>query len=64
MAVFPESMDRIDQDDPGAALSTIESYIRYMQERIEFANKAAASALHRRSNNRSRDRSPPSRCRR
>lgn len=39
MAVFPESMDRIDPDDPGAALSTIESYIRYMQERIEFANK-------------------------
>ena len=39
MAVFPESMDRIDPNDPGAALSTIESYIRYMQERIEFANK-------------------------
>lgn len=38
MAVFPESMDRLDKDDVAASLATIESYIRYMTERIEFAN--------------------------
>lgn len=39
MAVFPESMDRIDPNDAKKSLSTIESYIRYMQERIEFSQK-------------------------
>lgn len=39
MAVFPESMGRIDVDDPRGAIRVIDSYIRYMQERIEFANR-------------------------
>lgn len=46
MAVFPESIDRIDPDDPGAALSTIESYIRYMQERIEFSIANVARSVN------------------
>lgn len=39
MAVFPESMGRIDVDDPRGSIRVIDSYIRYMQERIEFANR-------------------------
>lgn len=38
MAVFPESMSRVDPNEPREAVAIIESYIRYMQERIEFAN--------------------------
>lgn len=37
MAVFPENMDRLDVQDPAKALSIIENYIGYMNERIEFA---------------------------
>ncbi len=37
MAVFPESMDRLDVKNSAAALSVIENYIRYMCERTEFA---------------------------
>lgn len=38
MAVFPESMNRLDPQNPSEALTILENYIRYMQERIEFAN--------------------------
>lgn len=38
MAVFPESMNRVDVNDPQKAIAIIENYIRYMQERIEFSN--------------------------
>ena len=37
MAVFPESMDRIDAQDPTTSLRVIEQYIGYMRERIEFS---------------------------
>jgi len=37
MAVFPESMDKVDVNDPPAAISKIENYIGYMCERTEFA---------------------------
>lgn len=37
MIVLPESMNRIDVEDSERALSTIDNYIRYMCERIEFA---------------------------
>lgn len=37
MATFPETMDRLDVQDAPASLSIIESYIRYMCERTEFA---------------------------
>lgn len=37
MAVLPESMDRLDPNDPAGSLSILENYIRYMGERIEFS---------------------------
>lgn len=37
MAVFPESMDKLNTDDARGSLATIENYIRYMTERVEFA---------------------------
>lgn len=37
MAVFPENMNRIPAGDAEKALNTIDDYIRYMRERIEFA---------------------------
>lgn len=37
MAVFPESMDKLNVEDPGGSLSIVENYIRYMGERIEFS---------------------------
>jgi len=36
MAVFPESMSRLDKDNVAASLATLESYIHYMCERVEF----------------------------
>ena len=37
MAVLPESTNKIDVKDTEKSLSTLENYIRYMGERIEFA---------------------------
>ena len=37
MPILPESMDRLDLNETKASLSTIESYIRYMAERLDFA---------------------------
>lgn len=37
MATFPESMDRLDVQNPASSLSIVENYIRYMCERTEFA---------------------------
>ena len=37
--IFPESMNRLDLSDPSGSLSTVENYIRYMTERMEFSNK-------------------------
>ena len=37
MAVFPQSMSRIDPEDSEKSLRTIENHLRYMQERIEFS---------------------------
>lgn len=36
-AVLPENMDKLDVQDPRGSLATVENYIRYMGERIEFA---------------------------
>lgn len=38
MAVFPERMRPIDPKDVESSLKTIEEYIRYMTERMEFAH--------------------------
>ena len=37
MAVFPESMDKLNADDVRSSLPVMENYIRYMCERVEFA---------------------------
>ena len=37
VAVFPESMDKLNTDDARGSLTIIENYIRYMGERVEFA---------------------------
>lgn len=47
MAVLPERMEQLDPQDVAGSLVTIENYIRYMGERLEFAisglsSKAAA----------------------
>lgn len=39
MAVFPESMDRLDLNDTTGSLRRIENYVHYMRERMEFAAK-------------------------
>jgi peptidoglycan hydrolase CwlO-like protein len=39
MAVFPESMNKLDLANPEESLRTIENYIRYMSERVEFSNR-------------------------
>ena len=36
MLILPESMDKLDLNETKASLSTIESYIRYMAERLDF----------------------------
>lgn len=37
MAVFPESMNRLNPDDTAGSLNTLESYVNYITERVEFA---------------------------
>lgn len=37
MAVFPESMDKLDVEDARGSFATVENYIRYMTERMEFS---------------------------
>ena len=37
MAIFPEQMNKLNLDDTKGSFSKIESYIRYMTERVEFA---------------------------
>ena len=36
-AVFPESMNRLNKTDVAGSLTTVENYIGYMRERVEFA---------------------------
>lgn len=37
MALFPEMMNKIDPKDTKGSIETMERYIRYMVERMEFA---------------------------
>ena len=39
MAVFPENMNRLDPGDVPGSLRTLENYIRYMAERMEFSTR-------------------------
>lgn len=36
-AVFPENMDKLNPQDVGGSFAKLESYVRYMGERIDFA---------------------------
>ena len=36
MAVFPELMNHLNPGDPAASLSTVEQYISYMNQQLEF----------------------------
>ena len=36
MAVFPELMNHLNPNDPAASLSTVEQYIAYMNQQLEF----------------------------
>lgn len=48
MTVFPENMNVVQADDVNKALGTLDAYIRYMRERIEFSfanmNKTVTAA--------------------
>lgn len=46
MAVFPQSMSRIDPEDSEKSLRTIENHLRYMQERIEFSITNVARSVN------------------
>lgn len=37
MIVFPESMNELDAEDTGVSIETLEEYIGYMRQRIEWA---------------------------
>lgn len=37
VGVFPQRMDRVNPEDPAGAIRTMEDYIRYMTERVEFS---------------------------
>lgn len=43
-AVFPESMDKLNLDNSRGSLATIENYIRYMAERMEFSMRNTTRA--------------------
>lgn len=45
MAVFPESMNRLNRGNTEESLATIENYIRYMTERIEKATSALSNRV-------------------
>ena len=45
MFVFPESMNRLDKGDVPGSLGTIEEYIRYMCERVDFSTRNGVTNL-------------------
>lgn len=46
MAVLPESMDQIDPENPTESLKTLDEYIRYMGERIEFGMRNMTKSVN------------------
>ena len=36
LSVFPERMNKLDPEDPARSLTTVEAYIQYICERVEF----------------------------
>ena len=45
MAVFPETMDRLNTQDVGKSLDRIERYISYMTERVEHTNRKSEKTM-------------------
>lgn len=46
MAVFPESMERLDPEDTTGSLKILDEYIRYMGERIEFGMRNMTKSVN------------------
>ena len=45
MAVFPERMDRLSSEDMPGSLNTLENYIRYMGDRVEFSMRNVTKSV-------------------
>ena len=46
MAVFPESMNRLDAQNVPKSLEIVENYIRYMTERMEFSTSTMTKSVN------------------
>lgn len=46
MAVFPESMNRLDAKNIPKSLEIVENYIRYMTERMEFSTSKMTKSVN------------------
>lgn len=46
MAVFPESMNRLDAQNVPKSLEIVENYIRYMTERMEFSTSKMTKSVN------------------
>lgn len=46
MAVFPESMNRLDSQNVPKSLEIVENYIRYMTERMEFSTSKMTKSVN------------------
>lgn len=46
MAVFPESMNRLDAKNVPKSLEIVENYIRYMTERMEFSTSKMTKSVN------------------
>lgn len=46
MAVFPESMNRLDPQNVPKSLDIVENYIRYMTERMEFSTSKMTKSVN------------------
>lgn len=45
MAVFPEDMNKTDPQDPETSIRTMDEYIRYMVQRLEFNNSQVVKSV-------------------
>lgn len=46
MAVFPESMNKLDAQNVPKSLDIVENYIRYMTERVEFSTSKMTKSVN------------------
>lgn len=45
MAIFDKELNHLDTNDPASSLRTLENYISYMRERLEFNNSNLTKTL-------------------